>query len=267
MQDYISQLNVDPEGEIQYDLCQYVVEITNEDPAGRFFPHIFWYRLCTGQIKTPFSRNEYMTNEPILSTIKGLGLDVDKFMILMIFIYDWAEEQFAHCIDVQSHSYGIMLKKLLEQIGDGKDLSITFRCGKRNITVPSIIKRNIVKSLHESMESLRNRQQEHTFIYKFGEYNESLPVSSYKIYFATEKYLFAFSIMEELGIIKKPRKGRNYSVSYNIMLLISRIIYLYRFTKNENFLISDESLKGIMKSYKGRVPDTISSVYHGWYEE
>ena len=71
--------------------------------------------------------------------------------------------------------------------------------------------------------------------------------------------------MKRLGIITKPRKDRNSTVSYNIMLLISRIIYLYRFTKNENFLVSDEPLKGIMKSYKGRVPATISSVYHGWW--
>ena len=265
MKDYISQLNVDPEGEIPYDLCQYVMDITYEDPVGGLFPHTFWYRLCTGQIKTPFSRNEYLANEPILSTIKGLGLDTDKFMILMIFIYDWAEEQFTHCIDVQSHSYGIMLKKLLEQIGDGKDLSITFRCGKRNITVPPLIKRSIVKSLHESMKSIREKQQEYLVIYKLGEYKESFPVPSYKIYFATEKYRFAFSLMKRLGIITKPRKDRNSTVSYNIMLLISRIIYLYRFTKNENFLVSDEPLKGIMKSYKGRVPATISSVYHGWW--
>jgi len=56
---------------------------------------------------------------------------------------------------------------------------------------------------------------------------------------------------------KQPDK----SVSLNRLLLISRICYLYEFTYNDSFLYSDDSLKGIIKSCKGRMPATYSAVY------
>jgi hypothetical protein len=56
---------------------------------------------------------------------------------------------------------------------------------------------------------------------------------------------------------KQPDK----SVSLNRLLLISRICYLYEFTYNDSFLYSDDSLKGIIKSYKRRTPATYSAVY------
>jgi len=37
----------------------------------------------------------------------------------------------------------------------------------------------------------------------------------------------------------------------NRLLLISRICYLYEFTRNDSYLYGDEAIKGIIKSCKG----------------
>lgn len=55
--------------------------------------------------------------------------------------------------------------------------------------------------------------------------------------------------------------GGNKTVSYNRMLLISRIMYFTKMTRNENYLISDDSLKGTVKQYK----DLKNNTHHTKY--
>lgn len=57
------------------------------------------------------------------------------------------------------------------------------------------------------------------------------------------KMLFDALILPDL----KARKGD--TVSYSKMLLISRIIYFCRLTKNESFTVDSSPLKGILKQY------------------
>ena len=49
--------------------------------------------------------------------------------------------------------------------------------------------------------------------------------------------------------------------SYNKMLLISRLFYFMRLTRNVNFKDSDESLKGVLKTYANKLPHTESAIY------
>ena len=48
---------------------------------------------------------------------------------------------------------------------------------------------------------------------------------------------------------------------YNKMLLISRLFYFMRLTRNVNFKDSDESLKGVLKTYANKLPHTESAIY------
>lgn len=50
-------------------------------------------------------------------------------------------------------------------------------------------------------------------------------------------------------------------MSYNKMLLFARIVYMFRYTDNPAFLDRDDSLKGIMKDYRGKIPQTLSAIY------
>ena len=51
-------------------------------------------------------------------------------------------------------------------------------------------------------------------------------------------------------------------VSYNLMLLISRIVYMFRYTDNKKFLDSDESIKGIWQRYKDEEWHTIGRGFY-----
>lgn len=55
--------------------------------------------------------------------------------------------------------------------------------------------------------------------------------------------------------------GGNKTVSYNKMLLISRLISVPKLTRNENFLFTDDSLKGILKQYKNLKIKTYNPKY------
>ena len=45
------------------------------------------------------------------------------------------------------------------------------------------------------------------------------------------------------------------------MLLFARIGYMYRYSANPALLDSDDPLKGIMKDYRGKIPQTLSAIY------
>lgn len=57
----------------------------------------FEYRYCTGKIKMPFAKSDYLANDDIIATVMGLGLDVEKFWFALVFIYDYVETSFKNC--------------------------------------------------------------------------------------------------------------------------------------------------------------------------
>lgn len=59
---------------------------------------------------------------------------------------------------------------------------------------------------------------------------------------------------------KSSQRGKQ-GISYSKYLLISQLIYHTRLSRNENFLLSDETLKGYLKQYKGKEIDTKSNIY------
>ena len=74
-------------------------------------------------------------------------------------------------------------------------------------------------------------------------------------------------VLSLLDALKLPNRGAanehrcDKEVSYNKMLLISRLFYFMRLTRNVNFKDSDESLKGVLKTYANKLPHTESAIY------
>jgi len=58
-----------------------------------------------------------------------------------------------------------------------------------------------------------------------------------------------------------PVRNSIQTVYFNKMLLISQLMYLMIFTRNKSFLISENSLKGILKQYKNFELTTFSKFY------
>ena len=85
-------------------------------------------------------------------------------------------------------------------------------------------------------------------------------------------FALVFSVNASAGIIDgllKPlleqfkeednRSTNPNKVSYNRMLLISRIVYFFGYTDNPKFLDNDESISGIWTSYKDKEWTTVGA--------
>ena len=110
--------------------------------------------------------------------------------------------------------------------------------GRKGKEADLSVKRIIVKSLHDALE--RERAANPNYVVVFKDLFASLRLPSK---------------------VKTRADSSQREVSYNKLLLISRLLYLMRLASNENFKYSDESLKGILKSYKGKIPKTYSAIY------
>lgn len=63
---------------------EYVYAITDSwnymgDEVIDTFPRRFWDRVCQEKIKAPFTKEMFLQETDIIATIKGFGLDVNKF--------------------------------------------------------------------------------------------------------------------------------------------------------------------------------------------
>lgn len=65
------------------------------------FPRRFWDRVCQEKIKAPFTKEMFLQETDIIATIKGFGLDVNKFWWAVLFVYDWSIEKFTKCFWVK----------------------------------------------------------------------------------------------------------------------------------------------------------------------
>ena len=214
----------------------------------------FEYRYCTGKIKMPFAKSDY------LATVMGLGLDVEKFWFALVFIYDYVETSFKNCGLAKPASLDKAVQNLFKELGEDftdDDIEITLKKNRKKVEVLPVIKRGILDWLRETYERECKGRKIHYYGIDTGNFDETYPSTSFRIYRTVEMYRDMLNTLLGDNRPKQPDK----SVSLNRLLLISRICYLYEFTRNDSFLYSDDSLKGIIKSCKGRMPATYSAVY------
>jgi hypothetical protein len=218
----------------------------------------FWFRYCLGEIKTPFRKRQYETNEDIIATVEGLGLHSDKFWWALLFIYDYVEGLFTDSHISKPTSIGKAIQELFAGLGDDfadGDIDLSIKKGKKSIEVLPVVKQSILDHLRELYAQYRDVKIRQYGV-DLGE-TVNLESSSYRICVAVDMYRDLFDCILD----GKPQKVTDKRVSLNKLLLISRICHLYKYSYNDNFLDSEDSLKGILKAYRGRVPRTTSLRY------
>ncbi len=251
----------DPEPS-EMEQMEYVCLLSDDYENGGCYPYRFFDRLCKGAIAAPFHKERFLGDVDITATLEGFGLDTEKFWMAVLFVYDWAENQFVGCVDIKSHSHGLLLQDLLAKLGDDtSDVTIRIRKGRRNLEVSPMIRQDILDALHAKSEALKRKGIDRFYAYSSEDFKDSFPVSSYKMCFAAERFQELFAALERCGRMVTPKRRKGSIVSYNRMLLVSRIIYLFRYTDNSAFLDSDDPLKGILKDYRGKIPQTLSAIY------
>ena len=145
------------------------------------FPRRFWDRVCQEKIKAPFTKEMFLQETDIIATIKGFGLDVNKFWWAVLFVYDWSIEKFTKCFWVKLPPKS--LTKILDYIGDSKDFEITFRVkGKKSREADPNVKAAVMYGLRQKLKEWK--EQGVYRIIDHSTYTTTFTNSSYYMCFA-----------------------------------------------------------------------------------
>ena len=88
-------------------LYDYVSEIANrmyptwefDDSCGEYFQTDsfrgwdFVHQLEDGRLKSPFTKEQYLENAPIIRSLRAMGIDTEKFWMAILFVYDVVQER------------------------------------------------------------------------------------------------------------------------------------------------------------------------------
>lgn len=212
----------------------------------------FHNRLKNGKIKPPFTYEAFLDNRDIIATLEGYGLDVEKFWFVLLYIYDITMDFGINAADASKMDYDILMKiddylekhpKAVLYLSDDKEL----RKSERYQTDSPLILVNLRWFVKQELDKYEKQHQSTkiwTMDYLQRNHTASLAASQQEVLmYKLFKMLFGILHLPDL----KAKKGE--AVSYNKMLLISRIIYFCRITDNESFAVDSSSLKGVLKQY------------------
>lgn len=223
---------------------------------GMWAPY-FYNRLQHGKVKPPFTWEAFCDNTDVINTLEGYDLDIEKFWLVLLFIYDLTIDQTINVADFSKTNLEtfVEIKEYIEQhptariyISDDEKISKKRRF---EISDPWALYK-ISKFLDDEIKIINSDSQQ----------KDSRNISFDKGYDiqlspTLQMYRMALYLKTLYRALDLPEKRASYNrdatdaVSYNKMLLTSRLLHFCRFTNNEAFVIDDTSLKGIFKQCKG----------------
>lgn len=232
---------------------------------------LFIRRYNQNKLYGNFTYEDYIANKDIQNTLKGLGVDIDKFWFLLLFIFDYT---CGTCLDgMKATGIGIeQLTKFAKAIADNrkeinqfgvsfqKPIAISVKVeGKHQIVIDNAnaigyLATTIINNLKE-IEEHPWMQSQQVSMTTNAEEKESIQIYLfYKIFndfFNLEPYNKLFNVRQKKGS----------TISLSKTLLISRLIYFTKLSTNKNFSEDEFTLKGYIKQYKDKRIDTVNSIY------
>ena len=274
-EDYI---NIDTRLEYMEAIAVKYVPDVDIDPAtgeryvcGTTALPLFIRRYNQNKLYGNFTYGDYIANEDIQNTLKGLGVDIDKFWFLLLFIFDYT---CGTCLDgMKATGIGIeQLTKFTKAIADNhkeinqfgvsfkKPITISVKVeGKHQIVIDNAnaigyLATTIINNLKE-IEEHPWMQSQQVSITTNAEEKESVQIwlfyKMFNDFFNLSPYNKQFNVRQKKGS----------TISLSKTLLISRLIYFTKLSMNKNFSEDEFTLKGYIKQYKDKRIDTVNSIY------
>ena len=213
-----------------------------------------------------FTYEEYIKNKDIQNLVKHLELDVDKFWLLILFIFDYCTSVFhiGKTIKLTAIQQLQNLVDIINYRGDDT-MTLNFECGKNKFKVDNpdairFIKDAIIDySKRVDIQTLREIN-----IKVEEDESKSIEDTPFIAYFA-EMFLLFFCIQPQ--IVAKRKAGAKHSLKE--MELVSLLVYFTKLSKNETYLCPDDRyLKQVLKQEKAKrhkLPNNISSIYPDFF--
>ena len=274
-EDYI---NIDTRLEYMEAIAVKYVPDVDIDPAtgeryvcGTTALPLFIRRYNQNKLYGNFTYGDYIANEDIQNTLKGLGVDIDKFWFLLLFIFDYTCGTYLD--GMKATGIGIeQLTKFAKAIADNhkeinqfgvsfkKPITISVKVeGKHQIVIDNAnaigyLATTIINNLKE-IEEHPWMQSQQVSITTNAEEKESVQIW---LFYKMFNDFFNLSPYNKLFNVRQ-KKGSTISLSKT--LLISRLIYFTKLSMNKNFSEDEFTLKGYIKQYKDKRIDTVNSIY------
>ena len=220
-----------------------------------------------------FTYEKYVANKEIKDTLKGLRIDIDKFWFLLLFIFDYT---CGTCIDgMKGYGAGIeQLKEAVKAIVENHErttpygitfkspIKITVEIGdkdKRTIVIdsPDAIAHtaaSIINSINEIEDHPWMQNQRMTFIPT----EEKQTIHIWMFYKMFQDF---FNLPPYKKQFNRRRKKGEQGLSLSKIFLVSKLIYFTRLSTNTKFDESDENLRGYISLHKGRIINSVNSIY------
>lgn len=232
---------------------------------------LFIRRYNQNKLYGNFTYEDYIANEDIQNTLKGLGIDIDKFWFLLLFIFDYT---CGTCLDgMKATGIGIeQLTKFAKAIADNhkeinqfgvsfkKPITISVKVESKhqividNANAIGYLATTIINNLKE-IEEHPWMQSQQVSISTHVEEKESIQIylfyKMFNDFFNLSPYNKQFNVRQKKGS----------TISLSKTLLISRFIYFTKLSKHNKFSEDEDVLKGYIKQYKDKRIDTVNSIY------
>ena len=234
---------------------------------------IFSNRYNENHIKI---KNAYDTYKKDLGhLVEKLGLDVEKFWFLTLFIFDYCESIF-----YQGETYKptpleqlYKLSYTIKQCSKEEPMTLKFKCGKKKAELDSQLAITVLSSLIEDFneelnqecssedKNISNRAYQLRRLLNKREIQEEADIPSDSpiiVYFANMLLNF-FDAQSQ--ICSQRKDGTKHTKTE--MELVSKLVFLMGLSTNKNWNdIECEYLKAFLKQYKDyEYPNNVSSVY------
>lgn len=211
--------------------------------------------------------DDYVADKIIQDTLQALGVNIDQFWYLLLFIRDYAYNgsyDGLHLNDSPKEELEKMLQKIQSNLIDAdtpypsfnKPMSLDIKIkGEHSLLIqnPTTITL-IARLLEQATTTVGNRKNILDYSSGFGNSSGS---ETYAIWIFAKMFITFFKLNPSF----KGKKKKNDPVSTNKNLLISRLAYFTKLTKNEDYYDDDDSIKKVIKSFKDKKTKIINNIY------
>lgn len=219
----------------------------------------FLERYDNNEIRLKSSYKRYVGNSIIQDLITVLGLDIDKFWLLILFAYDYCDTLFFQGKTMKLTPYE-QIQELCGAINNAEvPMTLTFKSGKKKVVIDSplairLIREMIINNSIDITDDLLRKLNERTE----QENPDILTVSPFIAFFAQILLRF-FNTQPQIRA--KRKKGANHS--FKETDLVCQLIHFTKLSINKRWLeFENETLKAFLKQYRSyEYPNNVSNVY------
>lgn len=224
---------------------------------------IFADRYNNDSFIKQFTYEEYINHKEIQQLIEHLELDVDKFWLLILFVFDYSTSLLYQGQTIKLTALE-QLQLLVKTIGVAdENMTISFKSDKLKVEIDSS---DAIKFIADAITEHAKTKD----INEFRDLNKKIAAEESKVvcdssFYAYFGKMFLRFFSSQPQIRAKRRKGANHSLKE--MELVSLLIYFTKISREEGWYCPKEKyLKSFLKQYKNyKYPNNISRVYPDFY--